>query len=700
MINEFLGTRKLERKEDLTETEIFKKKEIALDISFGYDRKKNGEDSTESTDHSSTINNKYHIDEENYENDFEEAISPVLNKEPDPLRMQLEDLEQQLTAQNTQRIPYRRQLCLMISSASLIAGTIDFAVCFFHHGGVYFLIPYFICLIFLAIPAAIFEISMGQFVSTPIFGIFHKMAPILGGIPYLILFQRFITLLSVAIQPKFYLYTVRLLLTLITDVDQWSSCKDYPQILCYEVLNDCKLNEFFDGSKCVKDDDSDKVIRFLSPYALMDLAKVRYLQHTGFTASTLFNIAKSLDISDNLTALIVFYSITGYLFYLGYRSYAKFSMFLVLLPFFGLIPVVFICLKDVSDYPVQIIMNILYDANNFGKMIESMTWLHAFRVACTSMELSTGHLATLGSKLQFRHNFFKDVCFMAVFASFYRILFTMCIIPIFLFIRFFIFPASDMRYAANEEEMKYNMLEALFKGLPVITKPGMRGKVLNSLFALFFLTINLGSITYQLITFEVIMSYAYRIFPRLLYVTEKYARLAIFGAITALSLVIMSEQFHEALHAKVEFRRETTASWFFAGYFIVLFAEFVGVQAIYGNRRIFVNCMTMLHSHRSSFAIFMWMKKPIIYAWGALPFISAILIIHYTTSLFTNISAESLLNVLIVGFPLLYVIRISLTTVFYGKKFALIGMSYRYGPRNANNAREAAADEKAFILQD
>ena len=58
----------------------------------------------------------------------------------------------------------------------------------FQHGGVTFLIPYFLVLLFLGIPTFFMELVLGQYVNYGPIKIFGRIAPILQGLGYVSLF--------------------------------------------------------------------------------------------------------------------------------------------------------------------------------------------------------------------------------------------------------------------------------------------------------------------------------------------------------------------------------------------------------------------------------------------------------------------------------------------------------------------------------
>ncbi|UMM23303.1 hypothetical protein L5515_004088 [Caenorhabditis briggsae] len=663
--------------------------EIEQNIVYGYDRKRKRKRKADSTESSS----EHPEGLEKFDNDEDVAISPTGNPIVDPTKIETEELEQEIGSRNVSRPSTYRQLSLLLTCVTLLKNNLVFIECFFNHGGIYFLIPYFVILFTLGVPMAIFELSLAQFSSIPMNGMYTRMAPILGGIPYLILTLRCVYTVYIAFDPRFLLYAYKCMTTVITGNDDWIHCGDYQGVRCFDPTISCKINEWRLNGKCIANVQLDKLEK-QHDYGLLTYFGFRELRLISQIPSQFYKEIISLDMMDNIVAALAFLLVAGLITYKGHRFFASVSGFFVFLPILGMLPVVILFYYDVGSAKKNFFKEMIKN-NNISKIMEKSAWLNAARVSVKTVYIADGTLMALGSMADFRHNFVKDAFLLAASGASYRLLLCFGLLPIYYVGNDLLYPFAKNVYA-NGELVQFHAIEIFFSALPSYSIPGVSYTVLFFAYALLFGTINFAFVAYQVITFEILINFLHHLFPRLLYLKQKAVKICVIMATVTflLALYISGLPYKKGV---VGYRTELELDDYVVGLVSTsVFIQLVSVSIVYGHKRLIVNVLTMLKSHPKTYR-FVERNRVVLYLmWTVLLPISCLLSImsiivkkyqyyHWPVVLYAAISA----------FPLIYMIRQIVIYRIRNQDFSALSQTHRWQPANEGHAREIDHDERA-----
>eukprot|EP00081_Caenorhabditis_elegans_P012904 NP_491770.2 Transporter [Caenorhabditis elegans] len=630
---------------------------------------------------------------EKFDNDEELAISPTGNPNLNPSKIEAEELEQEIGSRNISRPSTYRQLSLLLSCVTLLKNNMVFIECFFNHGGVYFFVPYFIILFVLGVPMAIFELSLAQFSSIPMNGMFTRMAPMLGGIPWLILCLRIIYTVYIAFDPRFLLYAYKSFVTVITGNMNWIHCDDYKGVRCFDPTWSCKINEFRLNGECVKDVHIRKLAQ-QQDYGLLTYFGLREYRLISIIPSQIYKEINGLDIMDNILAALVFLLIAGFITYKGHRFFASLAGFFVFLPILGMIPAVILVYYDVGSRKKHFFNQILKN-NDITKIFELSAWLNAARVTVKTVYIADGTLMALGSRADFRHNFIKDAVLLAASGATYRLLLCFGILPILYVANDILYPFAKTVYARGDL-VQFHAIELFFSALPSYAIPGISPTVTFFVYAMLYGTINFAFVAYQVITFEMLINALHHLFPRLLYLKQKSVRICIIMATVTLLLFlyILSLPYKQLA---VGYQKELAIDDYVVGLVsTTVFIQLISVSIVYGYKRLLINFLTMLKHHPVTYKlvekcrVFLYVMWAFFLPISCLVSICSIIvkkyqIYHWPLVLYAAISA----------LPLIYLAR-KLTMYIMRKEFVSgLSQTHRWQPANEGHAREVEHDERA-----
>lgn len=212
-------------------------KEISFQICFGMDKKIKISQSGESNEEESSTVVK---EQESFDNLHEKAISPTnIEAKADPVKVEEAELEQQVGADNPRKPNTYQQLSLVLSCVALFRNTSIFIECFVTSGGFAFLFPYFIVLFLFGFPVSLFELGLTQYSGLSMFGAFSRMAPILTGIPYVVLCLRVFYTINMAIEPSFLVHGLNAIQIVLNGNSSWLRCNFplYTPFSLYFLMN-------------------------------------------------------------------------------------------------------------------------------------------------------------------------------------------------------------------------------------------------------------------------------------------------------------------------------------------------------------------------------------------------------------------------------------------------------------------------------
>ncbi|EFO98590.1 hypothetical protein CRE_20269 [Caenorhabditis remanei] len=679
--------------------------EIEFNIVYGYDRKKKRKRRTDSTESSSE-----HPDGvEKFDNEEDVAISPTGNPTVDPTKIETEELEQEIGSRNVSRPSTYRQLSLLLTCVTLLKNNLVFIECFFNHGGIFFLIPYFIILFTLGVPMAIFELALAQFSSIPMNGMFVRMAPMLGGIPYLILILRIVYTVYMAFEPRFLLYFYKSMTTVITGNNLWIRCQDYKGVRCYDPTMSCKINEIRLNGKCIKDLHIQQLSEQES-YGLLTYFGFRESRLNSLIPSQFFKEINSLDMMDNILAALIFLLIAGFITYKGHRFFASVAGFFVFLPILGMIPAVVLVYYDVGSRKKHFFKEIVKN-NDISKIFEMSAWLNAARVSVKTVYIADGTLMALGSMADFGHNFVKDAFLLAASGAAYRLMLCFGILPILYVGNDILYPFAKKVYTQGEL-VQFHAIELFFSALPSYSIPGISSNVLFFSFGLLFGTINLAFVAYQVITFEILINSLHHLFPRLLYLKRRAVKVSIIMAtVTFLLFLYMCGLPYKT--NSVGYQTELELDDYVVGLVsTTVFVQLVAVAIVYGHKRLLVNVLTMLKSHPKTYKLVEKSRFFLYIMWTILLPISCLLsIMSVIVKKYQIYHWPPLVYAAISSFPLIYLTRkvrkltrisdklisFSQLIIFWIQKedVGSLSQTHRWKPANEGHTREIEHDERA-----
>ncbi|CAI2355417.1 unnamed protein product [Caenorhabditis sp. 36 PRJEB53466] len=549
---------------------------------------------------------------EQFYNETDMAISPGETPTLNPSQIEAEELDQEIGSRNVSRPSTYRQLSLLLSCVTLLKNNLVFIECFFNHGGIYFLIPYFVVLFVLGIPMAVFELSLAQFSSIPLYGMFVRMAPLLGGIPYLILSLRIVYTVFIAFEPRFLLYMYKSLATVITENIDWINCENYKGVRCFDPTLSCGINEFQLNGKCVKDIHITKLAR-QQDYGLSTYFSFREQRLVSLIPAQIYKEIKSLDIMDNVLAALVFLLITGFIAYKGHRFFASVAGCFVFLPILGMIPTIIVIYYDVTSRKKHFFYKIVNN-NDIRKIFRLESWLNAARVSVKTVYIADGTLMTLGSMAGFRHNFIKDAILLAASGSAYRLLLCFGILPIIYIGNDILYPFAKTVYAEGDL-VQFHAIDIFFSALPSYSVSGVSSTAVFFIFAVLYGTINFAFIAYQVITFEMLMHWVHHAFPRVLYLKNKETKICIIMATVIVLITLFSLNLPMKLRY-VGYKKESEIDEYIVGLVsTTVLIELVSVTIIYGNKRLLINYLTMLKHHPGTYKLVEKLRYFLFFMW-------------------------------------------------------------------------------------
>uniref|UniRef100_A0A1I7UJZ0 Lipase_3 domain-containing protein n=1 Tax=Caenorhabditis tropicalis TaxID=1561998 RepID=A0A1I7UJZ0_9PELO len=519
--------------------------------------------------------------------------------------IEAEELEQEIGSRNIARPSTYRQLSLLLSCVTLLKNNLVFIECFFNHGGVFFFIPYFIVLFVLGVPMAIFELALAQFSSMPLHELFTKLAPMLGGIPYLIILLRTIYTVYIAFEPRFLLYFYKSLTTVITGDDSWIHCASYKGIRCHDPTVSCKINQWQLNGNCNQDMHIDKLAD-LEDYTVLSYFGFRELRLISLIPAQIYNEIHNLDFMDKILVALVLLLISALITYRGHRFFASVAGFFVFLPILGMIPLLVIVYYDVGSRKKQFFKEIM-QYNDVSKLFGTTTWLNAARVSVKTVYIADGTLMALGK---------------------------------------------------NGELVQFHAIELFFSALPSYNIPEISVPVRFFAIACLYGTINLACVAYQVITFEVLINTLHHFFPRLLYLKQKALRVAVVMATVCLLMALYSSGLPYRKTA-VGYQKELAIDDYVVGLVsTTVFIQLIAVAAVYGHKRMLINILTMLKNHPKTYVLVEKCRFFLYIMWTVfLPASCLLSMCSVISKKFYIYSWPQLMYTGIISIPLMYITR-------------------------------------------
>ncbi|CAI5446556.1 unnamed protein product [Caenorhabditis angaria] len=671
----------------IAENDAKRIEDVELNIKFGYDRHLQNHDSFSTESHSA---NAKPFAEEEFDNEDEAVISPLNKVDPDPDGIEAEELDQQYKSENYAGVSDFSHLFLMLAAGTDYIELVEFTIFFQNSGGIYSLIPYIFFLLFFSFPVSIYEVALAQFSSLPLFSLFHHMAPVLGGVPIVTSAIRVLYLTHIALRPKLYTFTYNLLYSALVGDLNWMHCTRMEGISCYDPFLKCFIDEDQVAGKCQPIPDLE-IIHDLSSSTNDRYSRVHNLQYNGIAGTQITSLAKIYDEPDLLAGSFIFFIVVGLAFNAGYKRFAQISPLIAILPIVSMLPICFIVLSKTGDDVFEEVEK----RDDMGKLLKWTTYFHAFIHAFSTAQCGQGSLLTFGSKVHFYHNFMKDIILNILYAVGYRLYYLMTFLPIYYACQEFLYPFKTDAITENSE--RNQLLELFYGGLPIIT--GVDARNYLACLSLFFATINLAMLAECIVTFEVFKSCIYIWFPRILYLNSTIVRAIII--VFFISLSMLHEWFTVALsrgnNASLNnhFQFGLISSTFVSTIFMLL-----GVRFLYGDSRLYVNCLTMLKKNERSYKMFLYFKKYFLATWTLTSYFLFIPFIYCTIQILSTYKLYTFQYTFIIGFPILYMLWCLVRGYLTNNNISVLTSCHKWKPVHFRNEREAIAHEKMFGIGD
>ncbi|CAB3402264.1 unnamed protein product [Caenorhabditis bovis] len=672
----------------LTKLQEFKQKEILFNIRYGFDRKQKAvSDSIESSSEGSTKVEKF-------VNQQYEERSPTTSPKPNPEKIEYAELDQELGSRNHSRPGTYRQLTLLLSCVAILKNNLVFTECYLTSGGIYFLIPYFIVAMLFGVPMALFELSLAQFTSLPVFAIFQRIAPIMTGISHLILVIRILYTVYVAFEPRFVMYLNKSLVTVLMNDTEWLNCKEYLAFKCYDPRLKCGNNEYQFKGECIRNVASDELAKYHDYTSLSYFANIEV--SNKMTPAQIYSFVKTSDLTEQLIVTLIVLCIAGYISYRGHRYFASLSSFFCLTPILGVLPFAIMSYYDIHKKGEMDAFDEFFGASNFRTAMRIDSWINACRATVKTVYIADGTLFTLGSMADFRHNFFKDAFLLALLGVFYRIILFFALAPLF-YVGYVVIDSYPSIVHFKPEQTQFYAVELFFSALPSYSLDSLSIRTTFLVYALLYLTINVALVAYQVITYEMLISWAYHVFPRLLYLPQKIVRLCVIVASISVFMLLFWHSY--TVRAKqISFLREEIVDKMYLGFVsTIAFAQITGIGIFYGHKRVLVNCLTMLKKYKNVHRLIGRCRLWLYFEWKIiLPLACVTTIFRVLRAIIPAIHLVAVIYTIVSGIPLFYVLRLVVLSKINGPSaHFLIMLHRRWGPVNVGNARDAEHDERA-----
>ncbi|CAD6187881.1 unnamed protein product [Caenorhabditis auriculariae] len=666
MIRRVVDTEKEESK-GLTKVEKARSKELAFYLRYGVDRRHErlNTDSSESSEGSSKR-------AETFDNENEDAYSPTsASPAPQPEKIEHAELDQELGSRNLTRPGSWRRLGLLFSCITMLKNSIVFVECFAESGGFAFLIPYSVVAMVVGVPMALLELSVAQYASAPLYTIFERIAPALSGVGYSLLAMRVFYTLFISMEPRFLVFMAQSMFSVLTNDTSWSQIQ--VNGYCVDQMTPAERNRYGKLS--------------MGAYYLNGNRALSMIPSQIYS----YTVQLSGNVEQLFSALIMF-CVAGYISYRGMRYFSKISILLCLGPLLGALPLTFVLY--VHTKARDKVLEEIFDMTDLGKAMSSTGWMNACRAVVKTMLVGDGTLLVVGSTSDFHQNVFLDVLLLASLGTGVRIFLALAFYPVLTIGHKLLYPFASRGY--NSGVLQYYLSELFFAALPSFDV-SMDLKKFFAVLTFFYLTVSISYIAYQVITFEMLITLCYHTFPRLLYLNEKLVRFCVIAASISffMSCRIISNLTAYPMYGQED---ELFNEHFYIGLLTcAALYEAASISLFYGSKRLLVNILTMISSHKKSYHLFNLIRGVIHVQWSIfIPILSVVTVAGILRRTHVIVDTFSFIFCAISGLPLYIALRQLVMHLRNKESAHVMTLPHRrWGPANINNRRLAEHDERA-----
>ncbi|XP_042907989.1 sodium- and chloride-dependent GABA transporter 2 [Parasteatoda tepidariorum] len=428
----------------------------------------------------------------------------------------------------------------------------------YENGGGAFLFPYLICLVLIAGPAFVQEVSIGQFLSLGGISIWKKLAPMFKGVGYA-------SMMIVALYNIYFIVIVAWILLYLkssfTSQLPWARCDGHWNT---ENCVNLKMNAtLLNVTASVKD--TSPVVEFWERYVL------------GITDGIHDMGSLRWELALYLFAAWVF---TYFIIWKGLHQSGKIIYVTALFPY------VILTILLIRGVTLEGATNgILYLVTpNWDKLTETKVWISAGTQVFFTFGIGFGSVINLGSYNKFHHNFYRDsilLCIVNPLTSF------LAAIVIF----------SVLGYMANVQGIAVSEAVKSGPGLAFLTYPEVVLHLpLSPIWSvLFFMMLCVLGINSQFCTTEALVSSLVDEWPYYLTPRRKLFSFIVCFALFLLGLPMVTNG-GMYLFQLMDFYSASGISLLF-----VVFFQTVAISWIYGTERLSKNINTMIGFHPGTF---------------------------------------------------------------------------------------------------
>ncbi|KAM3727437.1 Sodium- and chloride-dependent neutral and basic amino acid transporter B(0+) [Dirofilaria immitis] len=503
---------------------------------------------------------------------------------------------------------------ITLSLVANLSNILRFPIICSENGGILFLIPYALCLIFIAIPIIYLESAIGQYSSLPSIRLFHHLCPAFGGIGVAMLFVAIFKNILLSYSAMGIFYTFKSVTVLFSSLSRttWLECVYESHSSCYDPYLKCNeaIGSYQYYSKCYNLQLLSNKTNLYYTWEQIVIAMTSTSEALREFPPNIYwkeKINKPRKISEFLVAsATIEQAIIAIIAILGIRLYARIVRFIVILP-----PVCMVICIIYATAKVGFQNTFALIAEGFSpdmhKFLHLKTWITAALQAMIATNLLDGTYITLASMKNFRNNFMRD--------TFLIIIYGMIII---LFGCIFVFSVSGAA-------VKLMFPMSIGKGLAMVWKHGEN--VFFTVLALFFAKTSFGTIilifiyfslflctiSIQILTLEMIIMTVYRTSTRIKFIEPKTSRniiICIYFLLINLCIYTFGQSYMIAFS-------DITVRYFYFALLLPILAllELLISIHIYSLKRLMVNLHTMLGGPPNIF--WKYLGYPVSWYWTA-----------------------------------------------------------------------------------
>uniref|UniRef100_A0A7E4W7V6 Transporter n=1 Tax=Panagrellus redivivus TaxID=6233 RepID=A0A7E4W7V6_PANRE len=474
------------------------------------------------------VDEKEHFDNENPEFDYEspDSKSPTISE--GRIHECIHDV--QLSGSHYTWDNGFQRLAVLFGCTFGYLSYFRFPYLMYKYGGIFFLIPYGVCLCFIGIPLTTLELAIGQYTSLPTTTLFARLAPCYSGVGYTMMLVKVVSTWFI-FDPRIMYDWLSSIILMIINLERAWTCEGTFSRDCYKPFLDCgDLYPHHDKCYDVEEDLSREAITFEQAMVIMSggSAALRRNQIQVFTGKEWFQFFGVYSLSSAFFTIILVLII----FVNGPRY---FSITALATSCFSVISAVFLAIFLMVQKGGET-WGILWPGD-YTKLYDWHTWKFAALGVIFSLSLGDGTMIQIASMSKFNNNIIKDVMFIVCSDIVMNLLTTCITLPLMLQFKDLLYPRILEANFSIKEILGFfgdDWPQTLHDNFIPLFSNFTYGPYIMFLITTNLYFVNIGTLV---ITAEIFLSTLYHSFPVLLSLDQRYFR-HFFGVVFMLAFLL------------------------------------------------------------------------------------------------------------------------------------------------------------------